>query len=287
MVHNIKYRTFDQLLEDVSIDFSSYALEGMIEPQQLIKVAMRVNFDLGLRIQRQKQEILDVVKGKVKLPSDYYSLNFAFMTGKYRVETKIPAGTVIEDKILDPGTVKLDENGCPIDSSVCMTDCGDYYQLIQKSKTDVKVYETFSQIKAVGQGIANSCPNSRWNKAQHIMEIRDGYIYTNFTSGKIYLNYQSQMENHEGDLIVMDHPMVNEYYEYALKQRILENMIFAGEQVSQQLNLIEVRLRAARNNALSFVNTPDYGELQKIWQMNRRAQYDKYVNMFKSTPTVR
>lgn len=287
MVHNIKYRTFDQLLEDVSIDFSSYALEGMIEPQQLIKVAMRVNFDLGLRIQRQKQEILDVVKGKVKLPSDYYSLNFAFMTGKYRVETKIPAGTVIEDKILDPGTVKLDENGCPVDSSVCMTDCGDYYQLIQKSKTDVKVYETFSQIKAVGQGIANSCPNSRWNKAQHIMEIRDGYIYTNFTSGKIYLNYQSQMENHEGDLIVMDHPMVNEYYEYALKQRILENMIFAGEQVSQQLNLIEVRLRAARNNALSFVNTPDYGELQKIWQMNRRAQYDKYVNMFKSTPTVR
>ena len=287
MVHNIKYRTFDQLLEDVSIDFSSYALEGMIEPQQLIKVAMRVNFDLGLRIQRQKQEILDVAKGKVKLPSDYYSLNFAFMTGKYRVETKIPAGTVIEDKILDPGTVKLDENGCPVDSSVCMTDCGDYYQLIQKSKTDVKVYETFSQIKAVGQGIANSCPNSRWNKAQHIMEIRDGYIYTNFTSGKIYLNYQSQMENHEGDLIVMDHPMVNEYYEYALKQRILENMIFVGEQVSQQLNLIEVRLRAARNNALSFVNTPDYGELQKIWQMNRRAQYDKYVNMFKSTPTVR
>ncbi len=119
------------------------------------------------------------------------------------------------------------------------------------------------------------------------MEIRDGYIYTNFTSGKIYINYQAQMENHEGELIVMDHPMVNEYYEYALKQRILENMIFAGEQVSQQLNLIEVRLRAARNNALSFVNTPNYAELQKIWKMNRKAQYDKYVNMFKSTPTIR
>ncbi len=287
MADLIKYRTFEQLLEDVSVDFSAYALEGMIEPQQLIKVAMRVNFDLGLRIQRQKQEILDVDKGKVKLPSDYYSLNFAFMTGTYRVETKIPAGTVIEDKILDPGTVKLDENGCPVDSSVFMTDCGDYYQLIQKTKTDVKVYETFSQLKAVGQGIANTCPNSRWDQSQHIMEIRDGYIYTNFTSGKIYINYQAQMENHEGELIVMDHPMVNEYYEYALKQRILENMIFAGEQVSQQLNLIEVRLRAARNNALSFVNTPNYAELQKIWKMNRKAQYDKYVNMFKSTPTIR
>lgn len=286
MAANIKYRTFDQLLEDVSIDFSSYALEGMIEPQQLIKIAMRVNFDLGLRIQRQKQEILDVDKGKVKLPSDYYSLNFAFMTGTYRVESKIPAGTVVEDKILDPGTVKLDEKGCPVDSSVCMNDCGDYYQLIQKSKTDVKIYETFSQLKAVGQGVSNTCPNSRWNSAQDVMEIRDGYIYTNFTSGKIYLNYQSQMENHEGELVVMDHPLVNEYYEYALKQRILENMIFAGEPVSQQLNLIEARFRVARNNALSFVNTPDFGELQKIWKMNRKAQYDKYVNMFKSTPTL-
>ena len=43
-----KYRTFDQLLNDVTIDFSTYAIEGMIEPQQLIKVATRVNYDLGL-----------------------------------------------------------------------------------------------------------------------------------------------------------------------------------------------------------------------------------------------
>ena len=27
-----KYRTFDQLLQDVTIDFSSQALEGMVEP---------------------------------------------------------------------------------------------------------------------------------------------------------------------------------------------------------------------------------------------------------------
>jgi hypothetical protein len=286
MADLIKYRTFEQLLEDVSIDFSTYALEGMIEPQQLIKVAMRVNFDLGLRIQKTKQTILDVDKGKVRLPQDYYSLNFAYMTGTYRVETKMPSGTIIEDVILDPSSVSLDETGCPTDGTVCMNNCGDYFQLIQKTKTDVKIYETFGKIRAVGQGVVESCPNSRWTTAENIMEIRDGFIYTNFTSGNIYLNYQAQMENQDGELIVMDHPLVNEYYEYALKQRILENLVFAGEPASQQLNLIEVRLRAARNNALSFVNTPNFAELQKIFKMNRRAQYDKYVNMFKSTPTL-
>ena len=54
MLTELKYRTFNQLLEDVSVDFSMYALENMIEPQQLIKVVQRVNYDLGLRINKTK-----------------------------------------------------------------------------------------------------------------------------------------------------------------------------------------------------------------------------------------
>ena len=53
-----KYRTFDQLYEDVSIDFSTYSLEGMVKPEQLIKVATRVNYDLGLRIHRTKEVVI-------------------------------------------------------------------------------------------------------------------------------------------------------------------------------------------------------------------------------------
>ena len=93
------------------------------------------------------------------------------------------------------------------------------------------------------------------------------------------------MEDYNGNLLVLDHPYCNEYYEYALKQRILENMIFAGENVMNQLGLIEQRLRAARNNALSFVNTPDFAEMKKVWLLNRKAQYHNYYNMFKSYPT--
>ena len=88
------------------------------------------------------------------------------------------------------------------------------------------------------------------------------------------------MEDTDGNLLVLDHPYCNEYYEYALKQRILENMIFAGEQVVNQLTMIENRLRASRNNALSFVNTPNFKEVQKIIDVNRRAMHDKYYNMF-------
>ena len=45
-----QYRTFDDLLDSVKIDLYTWDLEGLISPQQLIKVAIRVNYDLGLRI---------------------------------------------------------------------------------------------------------------------------------------------------------------------------------------------------------------------------------------------
>jgi hypothetical protein len=90
------------------------------------------------------------------------------------------------------------------------------------------------------------------------------------------------MEDDEGNLLVMDHPLVNEFYEYALKQRIYENLYMSGENVVNFLQLVEQRLKAARNNALSFVNTPDFRELKQVWEMNRKAQYHNYYNMFKS-----
>ena len=68
---NLKYRTFDELLDEVKVDFHVYNIEGMIEPGQLIKVAQRINYDLGLRIHTEKQKILDIVDGKVKLPDDF------------------------------------------------------------------------------------------------------------------------------------------------------------------------------------------------------------------------
>ena len=169
----------------------------------------------------------------------------------------------------------------------CINQCGEYYQLIQKVKTEVRIYETFFPLKVkANQSVSGCCPNVNYRTPNEI-EIRDGFVYSSFSSGKIYINYQSAMEDVDGTLLVMDHPLVNEYYEYAIKQRIFENLFFTGEPVTNQMQLVEQRLRASRNNALSFVNTPNFKELQKIWEMNRRSMYDKYINMFKSTPTVR
>jgi|TARA_R100000900_G_scaffold125464_1_gene100020 hypothetical protein len=298
-----KYRTFDQLLNDVTIDFSSYALEGMIEPQQLIKVATRVNYDLGLRINRTKDNIVDVTHSKGKLPTDFQYLNYALVCGDYKVNNTAPSGTHIDTT--QPKYIPAPDGGDigPCDDSTCKDVCvvktcpetttdkrgnstttyQDEYMVIQYvGAEEYRTYTRFFPLTIrAGSSVQCDCPNIN-QKAINIAEIKDGYLLTSFATGKVYINYLGAMEDEDGNLLVLDHPYCNEYYEYALKQRILENMLFAGENVSQQLGLIEQKFRAARNNALGFINTPDFKEVQKIWEVNRKAQYHNYYDMFRS-----
>ena len=100
--------------------------------------------------------------------------------------------------------------------------------------------------------------------------LKNGFIETNFEEGDMYISYDSLMEDDEGNLLVLDHPIVNEFYEYALKERIYENLLMAGEAVTNYFQLSAEKLRMARNNALSFINTPDFAELRENWRMNRK-----------------
>lgn len=285
-----KYRTFSQLMEDVSIDFSTYALEGMIEPQQLIKVATRVNYDLGLRIHRTKEVVIDIEHGKAQLPTDFAYINYAFRCGSYTINNSMPSGTHVETfndvpYVPSPGEVTQCEDGQACKDVCVVKTCDDTnsYQLVQRvGPSQYRQFSSWTQLRIQNVNSPTCFCPELGAQALDVAEIQDGYMITTFKTGKVYLSYQGAMEDSNGDLLVLDQPYCNEYYEYALKERILENMVWQGENVSQQLGLVTGRLRAARNNALGFVNTPNFAEMRKLHTMNRRAQYHNYYNMFLS-----
>ncbi len=293
-----KYRSFDELLESVKVDFSTYDLEGMIEPQQLIKVAIRVNYDLGLRINRTNSSIIDVENNKAQLPSDFKTLNFAAICGKYRVNTTSVSGTTTENQPLtwtpEPGYQAPCTDGATCKDvcivQPCKDDTSKDFMVVQRvSASTYREFSSFIPLRITdvsGAYCTTQCPNLGVTAVDRA-ELKDGFVLTNFKSGKIFLNYQATLEDERGNLLVLDHPYCNEYYEYAIKSRILENMIFAGENVQNQLTMIEARLKGSRNNALSFVNTPNFEEMRKIWEVNRHAQYSKYYDMFSSHDTTR
>lgn len=285
MKTELQYRTFDQLLDEVAADFTTFNNEGMIEPGQLIKVAQRVNYDLGLRIHGTKEKVLDIEKRKTKLPDDFYVLNYAYLCGKYTVTSQVLSGRETENVMLNSQLCKKCGEPDPLCtcektySVECKTGEKIFVQVVEKRKYETRTYETFEPVRiATSTGRIDAT-----NDLDKVAYIKNGYIYSNIEEGQLFISYQGGLEDHDGNLLVLDHPMINEYYEYAIKQRILENLFINGEDVSQKMQLVEQRLRGARNNALSIVNTPDFAEMYKLWQTNRKAQYAKYYDMFKST----
>ena len=311
--YTLKYRTFDQLLEDVTIDLHTFALENMIEPQQLIKVTRKVNYQLGLRINQTKEVVLDVCHHKVKLPDDFYTFNFAMICGEFKEVVGydgMAGGTNMQEVRYTDWPNQVTECGCPKDNTCCLDgkegicithnpeapygdtniqprvflNCkGEAYELIQvinPSLTRASTYLKPLRMRT-SQEIECDCPNLYHNTADEAW-IKHGFLNTTFESGKVYLNYQGDLSDDNGNLMVPDHELLNDYYEYALKQRIFENLFINGEDVSQRMQVVEARLREARNNALSLVNTPNFKEMEQLWWTNRKAMYGKYYYMFMS-----
>lgn len=284
--YTLKYRTFDSLLEDVKIDLRTLTLENRIDPAQLIKVAMRVNYDLGLRINVTKETILEVEKGRVRLPEDFYVMNYALMLHQ-GYETIIPAqGTNVQD-VTPTWRPWVEQNSCSNESlpeqPVCFSKCNDNtYQIIQVVNQEKRAYKSFVPVRFRNSKFVDCNWPDIFGSARDEAWIKDGWLYTTVDHASIYINYQGTFTDENGDLLIPDHPMLNEYYEYAVKKRILENLVMDGENVSAQYQLVAQEYRGARNNALTIVNTPNFSEMEKLWTMNRKAMYSKYYDMFKS-----
>lgn len=279
-----QYRTFDELMESVRVDLPIQANEDQIRPEQLIKVVQLVNHDLGLRIQQEKEAVIEIENHKARLPEDFHILNFALLLGSFRVETPVIHGRHTEERIIEPepDEVLTTTPSCSSCRPVKLTECGTTYQVVETFKpNEVRIYEHFFPLK-IGSSkfVGKQCINLGHSGPNHAT-IRDGFIFTNFESGKIYLHYLGDMVDEDGNLLVADHPRLNEYYEYKVKQRIFENLRMRNEPVDAQMQIVEMRLRDARNNALSYVNTPDFAEMRELWEMNRKAQYQKYFYMFR------
>jgi len=310
--YNLKYRTFDQLLAEIEQDFDAYDMEGLIKPEKLIKVAKRVNYELGLRIHQTKNAVLEVEHGRAKLPNDFLTLNFMYVLGRFETVTPMIQGTHVEEVPIGAptyhaGTKDIDicatPDSCPKPEPECPDPCqapdpcgcntcncdtwinckGEEMQLIQKIKMETRKWTEFYRIRLVNTDETlydPLCPNNRW-MAKNTAFIRDGYVYTSFKEGTLYVNYQGMMEDKDGSLLVLDHDGINDFYEYAMKERLLENLLVNNITVAQgSINLIAQKLRAARNMAYSIVNTPDFAELKEVWHANRKAMFDKYYRMF-------
>lgn len=326
MKSTLRYRTFDALLAEVMGDFTNYSMENLIQPQGLIKTAKYCNKQLGLKINKTKEIILELDYNKVKLPDDFYVFNSGLLCGEYSQTIVMPQGTHIEEvpypryqenaNVIDTCGPELCESslvpstcgGCGT-CDKCLTDVvvvpgynplkpygdicvkprvfmdckGDSWELIQILQTQTRVYKHFLPIQLVESGgfYSLDCPNLSV-RCDNRVWIKDGFLFSSMRSGKIYFNYEGMMEDEDGNLLVLDHDIINNYYERALKVAIYEQLLDNGEDVERKLARADLQLRLAKIEAISIARMPDFDEIKEVWEKNRIIYNSRYVNMFKS-----
>lgn len=264
--HKLKYRSLDALINAVNDDLRIQSDENFTDPSSLIKVVRKINKQLGLRVTRTKEVMIDFKNWVVNLPDDMESLNFAVICTYHKNVVPAIQGTITEHIDVDC------TNGC---SNVYLTPCGDTFQIVQKVNPHQETIFNIQKRVSISNSLyqVNNCD-------VYGVILNDNFMKMNIECGKIYINYEGVLEDDNGNLLVVDHPMINDYYEYALKERIIENMYFAGEDVERKLPLLAQRLQMAKREAYNVANMPEFRELQEVHDLNREAMYKKYFAVF-------
>ena len=286
----IKYITFDQLMDSVEQDFELYSTENMIDRQRLIKVVKEVNADLGIKINKETDVLLEVKDKRAELPLNFKYIQAIFLceaTGK----TRRPGigGDYVEQMPLNPFMQDIPCHGegmtCPTGS---FTDsCGKCYILGRHPKSEEETEYMITSPVRLTQRALSTCGMRNClghdDRLSYEVDINEGIILTNFKKGTLYVSYLSEMVDEDNNILIMDHPLVRPYYEYAIKKRLLENWFLTNDiDVGQKLTYIIQMLQQARLEANNYVNGIGYQEIVNHWNNKRNTFLAKYVHMFGS-----
>lgn len=272
----LNYITLNQLMASVESDLRNFADNGMIDRGDVIKIVRKVNADIGLKINRENAVILDIENYKAELPADFMYLQLAILcTQEYHHVGTPVLGTITEEHNVP---VTHYNNQMP-----CVNECGGCYWVTQQFKERTIKYDRLTPLALTREAknlSSENCLNLFWKSAYEI-DIQNGELITNFRTGKVYISYLSDMVDEDGNVLILDHPLTTEYYEYAVKKHLLENYMLNNDaDVAQKLSYIKNELREARIRGLNFVTTPEYSEINKMHNLSRITFYNRYEKIF-------
>lgn len=284
--YNLKYITFNQLMNSVEQDLELYSTENMIDRQRLIKIVREVNADLGIKINRDQEAIVEVKHKKAELPLDFANLQAIFLcegtetrrrpalTGDHMVQIPVEAQQYNEAgvvKICPTGSFNNEGGGC-------------FFVGKRMDSQEETEYRITSPVKLTQRALS-TCQNRKCfghdDRLSYEVDINEGIVLTNFEKGKLYISYLADMVDENNNILLLDHPLVRPYYEYAVKKRLLENWFLTNDaDVGERLKYVVQMLQQARLEAHNYVNGIGFKEVIDHFNTKRNGFLAKYVNMF-------
>lgn len=297
-----RYITLGQLMSSVEEDFHKWADAGLVDEMKLIKVVRECNEKLGVRIYQPREAVLFVRpeegehghhrRGRADLPPDFYKVEMASAVHNHNINSMLPVGPGFTQTLRPPSldeiqtgeitnlTGALVEPGLPptwlIKSPLVQL------QVEIKHLIPLHIEEGFDHLTEYS-------PNRGYHRHRHrhhhhgafSINLHEGYLETNFLEGVIYMHYLGDLKNEKGEILIPFHPMVNEYYERAIKARILENILYNTEaDVGTLLKDARHERNLAFHDAVDFVMSKENREWNKYTKKREHEFFHRYYSIF-------
>ncbi len=278
MTNNLKYITLSKLIASVTNDLPALDAQGFIDPSRLIKTVMTCNEQLGIPIYRIKECFIPVSNYRADLPLDFWKVVYLCAVEETSFGLK---------NFRDPfnNTVTLEmkaEAACEaslqvIQEGSCVTNCPT--KIIKRCGTDlITTYTTWTELslsKRSNTRVHALCMNR--DRCKYTIDIDEETIDLPFREGELYMMYFTAMQDENGEVIVPFHPLVTNWYEWCLKEKILQDMLFNSD--GDVVNKLQYASRERAKywlDAMNFVTEPEYKQLQEIQRKKEQRFYNTY-----------
>lgn len=160
----------------------------------------------------------------------------------------------------------------------CRTICNDSIgiKILRYCESSIECYERFERLY-IDPFIQASGFNSQRQFPPNHGAINGKFLeLPSHQCTKVYINYLGALEDDDGNLLIIDHPQINNYYKTRIKRVILENLYINGEDLIQRVQYLEKQEQEYKWQALNIINTPNFRDLINTFTILRQEHNQRY-----------
>jgi hypothetical protein len=269
----VHFITADELLMEVRNKLSSYFEDSSLDDSNMYPIIRSCLNQMGAKVYPIGTKIIHINDYKGYLPPDFHKLILALGCAQsYTISTPNPNPQLHERILTKEEALTLS------DATLCQSDCGTYYQVVQKFEAYEAVFQDVYPLQ-LSKDSEFYCSSDCWNKqvkAKDQIEIKNGCIFTQFSSGSIYIEYLQKLETNDPedvDLLIPDFAPLREWIKAACIKEGLETLYFnASADVERRLQYAKNELAVKEMNAKSFLSRPEFREMYDL----RKVFYGRF-----------
>lgn len=282
--------TFNEFVEEISTDFSSFAESGDIDRSTIKRNVILQMKKFGNNIMPICETVLDVKNSQATLPENFRSLKLALkcepfgMTVTDAKEEDLDKAFFYSRRLENPAYYNEVTHEY-VDS--CKTKLIEEVVFLNTGKASVYYNPQWLKVtpSIKRSGYAADCLNlskAIRNTNCHEISINNFTLQANFSEGKIYLQFYGFEVDEDGEIIIPDgwHGNLEQHLEYYCKAIIAENLI-ANNKNPQALGQLLPYYNQKAKEFFQLAQTEwKFSALGNTWENKMRIQNRRYFTKF-------